>query len=227
MQQLELDFSAHMNNLTNMFYASLANGVTLNGITLNNKNFKFELFYDTSCEGMYIAATHTESIPSEYRTENLHLPLHHLRKFPHLLERLHDMVFEQFTTEMRRRIELAFVRATLEKQDMSCIGKKIIAKKATVDALWDSLGVLYAGSLVIDCPKAWGGRGYSTLNYRIYSCGKDDTLRYGIYGEVIDYHSDATAGLPVQLPFIEATPAQLADFAGTTREWAAFLRGDK
>ena len=227
MQQLELDFSAHMNNLTNMFYASLANGVTLNGITLNDKNFKFELFYDTSCEGMYIAATHTESIPSEYRTENLHLPLHHLSKFPHLLERLHDMVFEQFTTEMRRRIELAFVRATLEQQDMSCIGKKISAKKATVDALWDSLGVLYAGSLVIDCPKAWGGRGHSTLNYRIYSCGKDDTLRYGIYGEVIDYHSDATAGLPVQLPFIEATPAQLADFAGTTREWAAFLRGDK
>ena len=227
MQQLELDFSAHMNNLTNMFYASLADGVTLNGIALNNKNFKFELFYDTSCEGMYIAATHTESIPSEYRTENLHLPLHHLRKFPHLLERLHDMVFEQFTTEMRRRIELAFVRATLEKQDMSCIGKKISAKKATVDALWDSLGVLYAGSLIIDCPKAWGGRGYSTLNCRIYSCGKDDTLRYGIYGEVIDYRSDATAELPVQLPFIEATPAQLADFAGTTREWAAFLRGDK
>ena len=216
-----------MNNLTNMFYASLADGVTLNGITLNNKNFKFELFYDTSCGGMYIAATHTESIPSEYRTENFHLPLHHLSKFPHLLERLHDMVFEQFTTEMRRRIELAFVRATLEKQDMSCIGKKIIAKKATVDALWDSLGVLYAGSLVIDCPKAWGGRGYSTLNYRIYSCGKDDTLRYGIYGEVIDHNSNDTSGLPAQLPFIEATPAQLADFAGTTREWAAFLRGNK
>lgn len=227
MQQLELDFAAHMHKLTSMIDSSLADGITVNGITLNAANFKFELAYDTSCEGMYIAASHTESMPSDYRTENLHLPLQHLLKFPYLLERLREMLFEQFTAEMRRRIESAFVRDTLEQQDLSCIGKQIITKGATVGALWDSLGgdVLYAGSLVIDCPKAWGGRGYSTLNYRIYSCGKDDTLRYGIYGEVLDYNSDDTSGLPVQLPFIEATPAQLANFAETTHEWSALLKG--
>ena len=220
-----IQFWEYMQSLRSELDCAVRREYTRKGITLTPSQCKIDLLYHPDTESFYVEMQNTLTTPSDCRTENLHAPRHVLESVT--MAYLAERIIAQFIDQIRHRIELAFVRATLEQQDMSCIGKKISAKKATVDALWDSLGVLYMGSLVIDCPKAWGGRGYSTLNYRIYSCGKDDTLRYGIYGEVIDYHSDATAGLPVQLPFIEATPAQLADFAGTTREWAAFLRGDK
>lgn len=216
-QQQFIQFTQFIDLLNCAYDAALCKHYTYAGIVLRKDNCRIVVHHNEGLRSLYVELDYLGY--EKITTQVLHINPEQSRA--DVVCAFCDMTLREILCELRLKVETEFVRVTLERQDLRCIGKKTSVKSEV--GSWDD--VLYSGSFLVDCPKAWGGRGYSMLNYRVYSCGKTDVLKYGIYGELIDCLSDGTYGLPVQLPFIEATPSQLADFADTTREWAALIEG--
>lgn len=211
-----IHFSEYMQALRCELDTTLKTERVVHGITFTKDAFSFKLFHDTRTECFYLTMECTHTKPSDYSTEPLHASLHMLDKISihelctHLLQRMAD--------EVRQRIESAFVKKTIESQDLMQIGAYIAAETVP--------NSLFNAQFVVNTPKAWGGQGYGILKLRVITGGKDELI-YGLIGEVQECYADGTHGLPAQLPFIETNAVGLADLLVTTREWAALLRSAK